>query len=62
MENKVKILTDNIYDIIANNGNDLIFSSGVNMWLVDNNMIFIEDNSTERIFKIKIEEVPEVEE
>lgn len=59
MKNLVRTLTDNIYDIIANNGNDLIFNEGVNMWLVGNNMIFIEDNKTGKLFKIKIEEVKE---
>lgn len=59
MKNIVKILTDNIYDIITNNGNDLIFNEGANMWLVGNNIIFIEDNKTKKLFKIKIEEVDE---
>ena len=59
-ETPMKDILDCIYDIISSNAESLCFTDGANLYLTDDS-IFLEDNSTEKMYEISIKETEKVD-
>ena len=59
-ETPMKDILDCIYDIISSNAESLCFTDGANLYLTDDS-IFLEDNSTEKMYEIVIKETEKVD-
>lgn len=59
-ETPMKDILDCIYDIISSNAESLCFADGANLYLTDDS-IFLEDNSTEKMYEISIKEAEKVD-
>lgn len=59
-ETSMKDILDCIYDIISSNAESLCFTDGANLYLTDDS-IFLEDNSTEKMYEIVIKETEKVD-
>lgn len=59
-ETPMKDILNCIYDIISSNAESLCFTDGANLYLTDDS-IFLEDNSTEKMYEISIKETEKVD-